>query len=126
MVDFIQYMDDYILIHYDKNYLKKCLLDIGEKLEKEYKLTVNTKKTKIYESDFGFNFLGYKFKVINNKTIVKISKCTIFRIRKRIKYIIKNYDNKNCCYIYSQITSYYNSFKYSKSLGLKRIINCFK
>ena len=34
MVDFIQYMDDYILIHYDKNYLKKCLLDISEKLEK--------------------------------------------------------------------------------------------
>ena len=91
MVDFIQYMDDYILIHYDKNYLKKCLLDISEKLEKE------NKKTKIYESDSGFNFLGYKFKVINNKTIVKISKCTIFRIRKRIKYIIKNYDNKNCC-----------------------------
>ena len=34
MVDFIQYMDDYILIHY----VKKCLLDISEKLEKEYKL----------------------------------------------------------------------------------------
>lgn len=122
----IRYMDDYILIHYDKNYLKKCLLDISEKLKKEYRLAVNTKKTKIYESNSGFNFLGYKFKVINNKTIVKISKCTIFRIRKRIKYIIKNYDNKNCCYIYSQITNYYNSFKYSKSLGLKRIINCFK
>ncbi len=34
----IRYMDDYILIHYDKNYLKKCLLDISEKLEKENKL----------------------------------------------------------------------------------------
>ena len=32
------YGDDYILIHYDKNYLKKCLLDISEKLEKENKL----------------------------------------------------------------------------------------
>ena len=70
--------------------------------------------------------MGYKFKVINNKTIVKISKSTIFRIRKRIKYIIKNYDNKNYGYIYSQITNYYNSFKYSKSLGLKSVINCFK
>ncbi len=93
---------------------------------KKEKKSISYKNTKIYESDSGFNFLGYKFKVINNKTIVKISKCTIFRIRKRIKYIIKNYDNKNCCYIYSQITNYYNSFKYSKSLGLKRIINCFK
>ena len=32
------YGDDYILIHYDKNYLKKCLVDISEKLEKENKL----------------------------------------------------------------------------------------
>ena len=115
-------MDDYILIHY----VKKCLLEISEKLEKEYKLKLNKNKCKIYDISDGFDFLGYRFSVINNKTIVKISKCTIFRIRKRIKYIIKNYDNKNCCYIYSQITNYYNSFKYSKSLGLKRIINCFK
>ena len=90
---------------------------------KKEKKSISYKNTKIYESDYGFNFLGYKFKVINNKTIVKISKSTIFRIRKRIKYIIKNYDNKNCCYIYSQITNYYNSFKYSKSLVLKRTIN---
>ena len=122
----VRYMDDYILIHNDKEYLKSSLIKISEKLEKEYKLKLNKNKCKIYDISDGFNFLGYKFKVINNKTIVKISKSTIFRIRKRIKYIIKNYDNKNCCYIYSQITNYYNSFKYSKSLGLKRIINCFK
>ena len=119
----VRYMDDYILIHNDKEYLKSSLIKISEKLEKEYKLKLNKNKCKIYDISDGFNFLGYKFKVINNKTIVKISKCTIFRIRKRIKYIIKNYDNKNCCYIYSQITNYYNSFKYSKSLVLKRTIN---
>ena len=119
----IRYMDDYILIHYDKNYLKKCLLDISEKLKKEYRLAVNAKKTKIYESNSGFNFLGYKFKVINNKTIVKISKCTIFRIRKRIKYIIKNYSNSNFCYYYNSFSNYYNSFKYSKSFKIKRTIN---
>ena len=102
---------------------------------KKEKKSISYKNTKIYESDSGLNFLGYKFKVINNKTIVKISKCTIFRIRKRIKYIIKNYSiiviilNKiyfNFCYYYNSFSNYYNSFKYSKSLGLKRIINCFK
>ena len=122
----VRYMDDYILIHNDKEYLKSSLIKISEKLEKEYKLKLNKNKCKIYDISDGFNFLGYKFKVVNNKTIVKISKSTIFRIRKRIKYIIKNYDNKNYGYIYSQITNYYNSFKYSKSLGLKRVINCFK
>ena len=114
-------MDDYILIHY----VKKCLLEISEKLEKEYKLKLNKNKCKIYDISDGFDFLGYRFSVINNKTIVKISKCTIFRIRKRIRKIIKGY-NGNFSYFYNAYTNYYNSFKYSKSLGLKRIINCFK
>ena len=122
MVDFIQYMDDYTLIHYDKNYLKKCLLDISEKLEKEYKLKLNKNKCKIYDISDGFDFLGYRFSVINNKTIVKISKCTIFRIRKRIRKIIKGY-NGNFSYFYNAYTNYYNSFKYSKCLKLKRTIN---
>ena len=119
----IMYMDDYILIHYDKNYLKKCLLDIGEKLEKEYKLTVNTKKTKIYESDFGFNFLGYKFKVINSKTMITISKNAYVRVVKNLNVKMKNYSNRNFCYYYNSFSNYYNSFKYSKSLVLKRVIN---
>ena len=119
----IRYMDDYILIHYDKNYLKKCLLDIGEKLEKEYKLTVNTKKTKIYESDFGFNFLGYKFKVINSKTMITISKNAYVRVVKNLNVKMKNYSNSNFCYYYNSFSNYYNSFKYSKSFKIKRTIN---
>ena len=90
---------------------------------KKEKKSISYKNTKIYESDSEFNFLGYKFKVINNKTIVKISKCTIFRIRKRIKYIIKNYSNSNFCYYYNSFSNYYNSFKYSKSFKIKRTIN---
>ena len=119
----IRYMDDYILIHKNKEYLKECMLKIKYVLERDYKLKLNMKKCKIYNSDFGFSFLGYKFVVSSKKTRIFVTKSTSFRITRRVNYIIKNYSNENYNYIYSSIVNYYNSFKYSKSLKLKRIIN---
>lgn len=55
----IRYMDDYVLIHNDKEYLKKCLDIIKIKLKNEYKLEINDKKTRIYSSKEGFFFRLY-------------------------------------------------------------------
>lgn len=41
---FVNYMDDYIIIHQDKEYLKKCLNIITDKLYNEYNLLVNKNK----------------------------------------------------------------------------------
>lgn len=62
---FINYMDDYIIIHQDKEYLKKCLEVIKDKLKNEYKLEINKNKTMITSCKEGINFLGYNFKVNN-------------------------------------------------------------
>ena len=64
---FINYMDDYIIIHHDKNYLKSFLNVIIDNINKEYKLEINKNKTFIINAKYGGNFLGYKFKVINKK-----------------------------------------------------------
>ena len=50
------YMDDYIIMHEDREYLKKCLKEIKEILEIDYKLKINSKKTKISSSKEGFVF----------------------------------------------------------------------
>lgn len=118
-----RYMDDYVIIHYDKKYLEKCLNIIESKLLNEYKLNINKKKSEIYNIKDGFEFLGYKFKVVNNKTIVLINNKTYCRIKKVIKYNISKYSNYNLLKFYSSINNYYNGFKYSKSLKLKRYIN---
>ena len=52
---YIRYMDDFVIIHHDKDYLKKCKDIIEDKLNREYKLELN-KKSKIYSSDEGFDF----------------------------------------------------------------------
>ena len=41
-------MDDYILIHNSKEYLKDSLELIENKINNEYKLKLNNKKTVIY------------------------------------------------------------------------------
>ena len=71
---YIRYMDDFIIIHHDKQYLKYCLSIIIKILNNYYKLDINNKKTKITNNKQGFCILGYRFRVINKKTIINIVK----------------------------------------------------
>ena len=86
---YVRYMDDGILIHEDKEYLKYCLNQI-DKIIKKYKLELNH-KTKIYKSSEGFDFLGFKYVIKNNKVIMKVKNETKKRFKKKLK---KSRDNK--------------------------------
>lgn len=66
---YIRYMDDFIIIHHNKEYLKYCLKYIIFKL-KEVKLEIN-EKTNIYNLNHGVSFLGYRFKLNNKKLIIR-------------------------------------------------------
>ena len=61
-----------------KKYQKKARDIIVKKLEEEYKLNVNRKKTKIVNNKEGFSFLGYVFKVIDGKLVIKLKKSKFF------------------------------------------------
>ena len=118
------YMDDYIIMHEDKEYLKKCYEEIKEILDKVYKLKVNSKKTKITSSKEGFVFLEYRFRVINNKTIITLRKDTLRKIKKNIKkqeYLFKN-EKEDFKTIFSCINNYQNCFKYDK-IRVERILD---
>ncbi len=119
----IRYMDDYVLIHHDKDYLNQCMHEINNVLNEKYCLSLNNNKSKIHDIKNGFDFLGYRFRVINNKTICSVSRKTIKWIKKRIKSTSKKYNNGEYKIIYSIINNYYYGFKYSKSLYVKRYIN---
>ena len=67
---YVRYMDDGLLIHESKEYLKYCLNEI-EKIMSKYKLKLN-KKTKIYKYNEGFEFLGFRYIIKNNKVIIKV------------------------------------------------------
>ena len=89
---YIRYMDDLILMHHDKEYLKVCLKEIEKKVE-SLKLHLNN-KTQIYELHHGFPFLGYKFILKEKKLYVLLNPNTKKRIVKRLKKYKKDYDKK--------------------------------
>lgn len=104
---YIRYMDDFILIHKDKEYLKYCLKEI-KKILKEYKLELNN-KTIILNKKQGLNFLGYRF-IIRNKLKIKIITKNKYRIKRKLKYLYKNDIDR-----YKKVlNSYKGYFKYIK------------
>ena len=88
--NYIRYMDDLLIISSDKNKLKNVLNVIREKLKKELKLEVNNKSS-IYSIKEGVSFLGYNFKLVNNKLIIRYNNITSRRINKRLNNL-KKYD----------------------------------
>ena len=71
------------MLHPDKDYLKKCLLEITQKLD-ELKLTLNS-KTQIIEIHNGIKFLGYRFVLKKNKLYILMNSKVKKRILKKIK-----------------------------------------
>ena len=109
-------MDDYILMHKDKEYLKKCLDDITRILKEDFKLDINKKKTCISSIKQGFVFLEYRFRVVNNKTIIRLRKDMIRKVKKNMKknkYLFEK-DNISFQTVFSSYNNYRSSFRYDK------------
>lgn len=96
---YVRYMDDLVLFHPDREYLKYCLVKIKERLSLE-KLKLNN-KTQIYELHQGLSYLGYKFILKDKKLYTLISTKTKARIKKNLKrqkLNITQYQNKKLSY----------------------------
>ena len=121
---FVVYMDDYILIHEDKEYLKYCKKVIEEKLNKEYKLELNKNKSMITRSSSGINFLGHRFIIKGNKTIIKITNSTKRKIKTGIRKNLNKYNNKLINYqkLFSSITNYKYSYIFVNHKKINEII----
>ena len=85
---YIRYMDDFILMHPNRDYLKYCLNEIEKKVG-EVELNLNN-KTKIISMKEGLNFLGYRFVIKNNRLLVLINSQTKRRITHKLNKMVKN------------------------------------
>lgn len=97
---YVRYMDDFILIHHNKEYLKECLAIITERLH-ELSLELNTKKTDIQPIKHGVKFLGFKFILTNTGSVVlKILPKKASKERKKLKKLSKHVDKESLieCY----------------------------
>lgn len=121
---YIKYMDDFILIDKDKSKLEKILVLLEKELKEVYKLKLNKNKCKISHIKEGIVFLGYRYRVLNNKTIINLEKSVKKRITKRIKEVRYLYDKDVMSFesVFSSINTYMNSYKHN-SWYVRRLIN---
>ena len=70
---YLRYMDDFLLIHHDKNVLKAWFEVIREKLA-AIGFSVSAKKTTIKRLSSGFDFLGFTCRMISTGKIIMIAK----------------------------------------------------
>ncbi len=122
---YVRYMDDFIIVSDDLNKLKKARQEIINILKNEYLLEAHEQKTTISNAKIGFSFLGYTFKVINNKTIINIRRNNCEKIKKKVKAIKYKLDNHIIDYnqAFCAIMTYVYSYKYCNNIRIKNIVD---
>lgn len=115
---YARHMDDFYIIHNDKDFLNELLSDIYD-IADELELNLNKKKTHIYKIDKGFSFLKQFIFVTNTGEIVhKPCKSNIVRERRKLKSFKKKYDNSEMKL--EDILSCYRSWR-----GSMKRYNCY-
>ena len=121
-------MDDFVLIHENKEYLEEVFLKIKNELENIYKLKVNPKKSFIVGSDEGVPFLGIYYKIKNDRVVSYLPNKRKVEIRKKIKrnaFLFLNHE-KNIESLYSSRQCFYYGFSVSKKFLRNEVLNVEK
>ena len=86
---YIRYMDDFLVISRDAEYLQDCMRKIGEKL-RSLRFEMNPKKTRIYPLRKGIMFLGFRFRLTDTgKVIMLIDPKNVKRERLKLRRLVK-------------------------------------
>lgn len=86
---YIRYMDDFVLIHKDREYLEYCLERIKEKLAENH-MEVNEKKTFIQRISKPIKHLGFYFRLTETgKVVILADPKKIKHERKKIKRMVE-------------------------------------
>lgn len=90
---YVRYMDDFLLIHSDKEYLKYCRKEIEQYLKVNLKLKLNN-KTQIFPIRNGVDFLGFHTYITSSgKIIRKIRQDSKRRMKNKLKFFVRAYKN---------------------------------
>lgn len=121
---YARHMDDFYIIHYDKEYLKN-LLPKMRKISDELGLTLNEKKTQICKLSKGFVFLKQYIVLTDTGKIVRRPvKSNIVRERRKLKSFHKKYLHGEISLDY--IKEHYKTWrgttkKYAKAYTIKNM-----
>lgn len=85
---YLRYMDDFIMIHHDYDYLKECQTKVVQKL-REYGFEINEKKTRIFPISDGIMFLGFQYRITDSgKVLLLINPKNVKAKRKNLRRLV--------------------------------------
>jgi RNA-directed DNA polymerase len=116
-----RYMDDFVLIHENKDYLKYCLSEIKKLVENDLKLKLNPNKTQIFPLKNGVDYLGFHtYLTDNGKVIRKLRHSS----HKRMKRKLKKFKERDVEYekIKNSIFSWLGHVKHGNTYNLRKKI----
>ena len=88
---YTRYMDDCVLLHSDKEYLKYCLDEMRKFITEERGLSFN-EKTDIFPVKNGVDYLGWRFYLTDTgKCIRKVRQSTKIKYKRKLKYFKKHF-----------------------------------
>lgn len=86
---YIRYMDDFILIHPDKQYLEECRAKIESRIVK-LGLTLSKKKTQLFPITQPIRFLGFSFRLTSTgKVVKKMLPEKVSRERRKLRKLVE-------------------------------------
>ncbi|MDO5396375.1 MAG: RNA-directed DNA polymerase [bacterium] len=119
-----RYMDDFILIHNDKEYLKQCLKKIRLFLQEMLGLELN-EKTQIFPVKNGVDYLGFhSYLTETGRVIRKIRKKSKAAMKRKIKKFNIGYSAQEISYerISQSISSWVGHAKHGNTYYLRKNI----
>lgn len=119
----INYMDDFIILHRDRDYLNYCFAKIEEELKK-YKLELNKKKSKLFNINEGIDFLGYIFYIKNNRIIIRLRNRSKYNFKVKVKNLklLKSQNIIDSKEYINLLSSYKGLLKYNDYLYYRSVI----
>ena len=86
---YIRYMDDFIIIHRDKEFIKHCKTEIAKYIS-NIGLSLHDGKTKIYKITDGIRFLGFKFTPTSTTKVIKsVLGQNVRNYKRKLKKMVK-------------------------------------
>lgn len=126
---YVRYMDDMILLHKDKSYLRFCKDKIEKMCKENLALELN-KKTQIGKVKYGIDFLGFRHILTKTgKVVRKLRKSSKIRLKHHLKILskLKNKEVVDKDYVLVRKNAYYAHILYSSEKRLiKSLHDCNK
>lgn len=114
---YMRYMDDSLMLHWDKKYLWQIKQEIERFLDEHLRLNLNGKTT-VRTISQGIDWVGYRVW----PTHVKLRKSTAQKMKKRLKYLQKAYAKGEVGFdeINASVQSYLGFMKHCDSYNLRK------